>query len=549
MLVGAVVAAPFLGPRLPLADAHERFDLRRYQVPPFDPLALPSPLVQVKANLKENRKDDVVFTITGDPVELWPVAVMTDYEGVVWTVGDPERNRVQAEFAPVDTELPELDRTIPEDAPTRTHTVQIRDLGGFFLPTAGVAERISFDGPDPDPRMNLTTGTIALPGGARPGLTYEVTSSVPPQVTEAALAEAPIQPVDYSDDLELLPPGVLNLTADIVQGQARGWPQLDAIRDALVGAGFYDATDETPPGHSFGRLAQMLEDPDQIVGYEEQYAAAAGLMARTASLPVRVVVGYRVPADRWSGGAAEVTANDISTWVEIDAGDRGWVPVAVTPPRDRQPDPQSDGTTEQQVAIPNPPPPPPPPPEIQPPRQEDPDIDKEEEFAPIGYSWEAGGPSTATWVAVGAGGGPLLLVLGFVAVVLGWKAWRRRRRRAQRSTAGRVAGAWAEAADRAVEAGAPLLVRTTPNEAVGSYVRERPDLAELEPDLRLLAREVDRAAYAAAPPSDDHADQAWAASDRVAADLRSRRGVPARVKMRIDPRPLRRDQMKAGSRS
>ncbi len=302
VLVGAVVAAPFLGPRLPLADAHERFDLRRYQVPPFDPLALPSPLVQVKANLKENRKDDVVFTITGDPVELWPVAVMTDYDGVVWTVGDPERNRVQAEFAPVDTELPELDRAIPEDAPTRTHTVQIRDLGGFFLPTAGVAERISFDGPDPDPRMNLTTGTIALPGGARPGLTYEVTSAVPPQVSEAALAETAIQPVDYSDDLELLPPGVLNLTADVVQGQARGWPQMDAIRDALVDAGFYDATDETPPGHSFGRLAQMLEDPDQIVGYEEQYAAAAGLMARTASLPVRVVVGYRVPADRWSGG-------------------------------------------------------------------------------------------------------------------------------------------------------------------------------------------------------------------------------------------------------
>ena len=139
-VVGAVVAAPFLGPRLPLADAHERFDLRRYQVPPFDPLALPSPLVQVKANLKENRKDDVVFTITGDPVELWPVAVMTDYDGVVWTVGDPERNRVQAEFAPVDTELPELDRVDPartrRRAPTRCRSAT---SAASSCPTAGVA--------------------------------------------------------------------------------------------------------------------------------------------------------------------------------------------------------------------------------------------------------------------------------------------------------------------------------------------------------------------------------------------------------------------------
>ena len=44
VVVGAVVAAPLLGPHLPLAEANERFDLRRYQVPPFDPLAVPSPL-------------------------------------------------------------------------------------------------------------------------------------------------------------------------------------------------------------------------------------------------------------------------------------------------------------------------------------------------------------------------------------------------------------------------------------------------------------------------------------------------------------------------
>ena len=84
VVVGAVVVAPRARPPPAAgAEAHERFDLRRYQVPPFDPLAVPSPLAQVKASLKDDRKDDVVFTVSGDtPVSRWPVAVLTDYDGV-----------------------------------------------------------------------------------------------------------------------------------------------------------------------------------------------------------------------------------------------------------------------------------------------------------------------------------------------------------------------------------------------------------------------------------------------------------------------------------
>ena len=93
VVVGAVVAAPLVGPHLPGAEANERFDLRRYQVPPFDPLAVPSPLAEVKASLKDDRKADVVFTVTGDtPVTRFPLAVLTDYDGVIWTVADPQRD-------------------------------------------------------------------------------------------------------------------------------------------------------------------------------------------------------------------------------------------------------------------------------------------------------------------------------------------------------------------------------------------------------------------------------------------------------------------------
>ncbi len=147
VVVGAVLAAPIIGPRLPLAEANERFDLRRFQVPPFDPLAVPSPLVQVKASLKDERRDDVVFVVSGDtPIDRWPVAVMSDYDGVVWTVADPERDPDATEFVPVDTQLPELDDPVPDGSTTVEHTVEIVDLGGSFLPAAGTPRQLTLPG-------------------------------------------------------------------------------------------------------------------------------------------------------------------------------------------------------------------------------------------------------------------------------------------------------------------------------------------------------------------------------------------------------------------
>ena len=543
VIVGAVLAAPVVGPRLPLAEANERFDLRQYQVPPFDPLAVPSPLAQVKASLKDERRDDVIFEVSGDtPIDRWPVAVMSDYDGVVWTVADPERDPEATEFVPVDTQLPELDDPLPEDATTVEHTVTIHDLGGYFLPTAGTARRLDLP-VGLDRRLNMHTGTVALPGGVADGLTYEVTSAVVPTYDDATLAAATIDTVDRTEELELLPPPVRNLAADLVEGRTHGWDQAAAIRDAFVTNGYYDVSPDTPPGHSYGRIAKMLEDPNRVVGFEEQYAAAAAVMAQVAELPVRVVVGYRIPAASWQDGRAEVTASDIAAWVELDAGELGWIPVDVTPDRSRTPDPETQEATTEEVAIPNPPPPPPPPPNVEPPRQQDEEVD--DEFEPVAHTFEVAGAPRWAVVTAGVVGIPIALFLAFAGVVIGWKVLRRRRRRRRASTTGRIAGAWAEAVDRCTEAGAPRPVDTTPNETVRIYAREQ-GLADVEPDLRTLAGQVDRATYAARPPTDEHADEAWQCSDHVVAELRRTRKPTQRLFMQLDPRPLRRDQATAG---
>ena len=248
-------------------------------------------------------------------------------------------------------------------------------------------------------------------------------------------------------------------------------------------------------------------------------------------------MGYKIPADRWKNGRAEVMANDISAWVELDAGEHGWVPVDVSPDRSRTP-PESQGSTTEQIAVPNPPPPPPPPPEVEPPRQEDDEVENEDKFEPIAHEFDlGGGPGIATWVAIGAGGIPLLLFALFAAIVVGWKALRRRRRRFHGTTGGRVAGPWAEAIDRCTESGLPRAAGTTPHETVGLYA-DGAAVVGLEPELHHLADEVDRATFASQPPAPAHVDRAWQYSDRVSGELRRRRNAGQRMRMRLDPRPL-----------
>ena len=341
-----------------------------------------------------------------------------------------------------------------------------------------------------------------------------------------------------------------NLAADLVEGRDRGWDQLAAIRDEFVGSGFYDATVDTPPGHSEARIATMLEDPEQIVGFEEQYAAAAALMGRVASLPTRVVVGYRIPADAWRDGRAEVKAGDIAAWVELDTVEHGWVPVDVTPDRSRTPDPESQGSTTEQIAIPNPPPPPPPPPEVQPPRQEDEEVDDDEGFDPVSHRIEGGGLHPVAIVAIGVAGIPLALFAAFAFVVIAWKA-RPAAPPAQRSVdeqpRGRGVGGGRSTAAPSPECAGQLVARRRRPSPCTSTTATRRTCARSNRTCGTSPRTSTAATYAAHPPTDQHAASAWACSDRLGTELRQHRNTRQRLLMRIDPRPLRRDETRAGS--
>ena len=542
-LVGA--AAPLVGPRLPLAKANARYDLRDQNTPPWDPLAVPSPLVELKGSLTAQQRDKVVFTVSSSaPIDRWQTAVLGDYDGVVWTVGSGTADAA-TEFRPVDTRLPRAPGEETRGA-TVSATVTIGDLRGPWLPSPGWATRVEMhdqsDAAAVPVRANLRTGTLAIAGGLTANTSYDITAYEQPHLTDDDLAGSTVHAANPGHELDGLPPPLKNLAADLFEGKDPGWQDVISVRDDFRTSGFYDSSPSAAPGHSFFRLAEFLSDPQRIVGYEEQYAAAAAVLLRTASVPVRVVVGYRIPDDRWMNGTAEVRAGDISAWIEVHVDGHGWVAADITPDRTRTPTTNQQGTVFEDVAVPNPPPPAQLPPNVEvitdDAERDEPDK-PDKDRATLEAHVDAAGISPGI-IAAGAGAASVLLIAVLAAIVMIIKWLRRRRRRSAPVAATRVAGAWLELSDRCHEAGVPLPQQTTPLEAARAYLETEPSAPAVREDLLALVATVDRAAYHPQPPGDERAEQAWRYSDRVVDALVSDRSIGRRVIMRVDPRPLRR---------
>ncbi len=549
MVIAITVVAPFVGPRLPLADANERYDLREHVTPPWDPLSVPSPLVELKSSLVDQHRTDVVFHVDADePLARWQAAVLGSYDGVVWTVGSGQSNAT-SEFKQVGLRLPAPSTAEAGDAESVDATVTVRDLRAPWVPSPGWPTAL-----DPltpvtgDVRSNLRTGTVAVTGGMPADFSYNVSARPLSTADDDTLSTAHITSLPPSAQLDALPPALRNLAADIVQGKPFGWPQVMAIRDALRNEGFYDASPGVAPGHSYFRLAELLGDRRRMVGYEEQYAAAAAVLLRVAQIPTRVVVGYLVPDSAWSNGGADVHAGDISAWVEVQVDGYGWVPVDVTPPRTKTPTVDRQGTATRDVAVPDPPPPPPQPPDVQvvvPNRDDNDDKDKPITLNSPGSVEGAPGWSPLRWTVTGGSSIVLLAVLAAGGIV-GVKVWRRHRRRRAPDPAARIAGAWSELADRCVDAGVPLPPQTTPLEAARAYLHTEASAGEVHDELLALVGTIDRAAYHAEPPDAGAAAAAWANCDEVVAAMVRRRHLGQRLRMHLSPRTaLHRDRLRS----
>ena len=295
---------------------------------------------------------------------------MSDYDGVVWTVADPEPRWPRRPSSARRHPLPE-----PPDEPladARTTSAHGRRSATSAGPSCrrppGVAAglrcptvdrrrpRRSSARTSTPARSRCPAGSTRRPtyDGHRPACRRSVTDDELVAAAIATLRRAARSSSCSRRRCATSPPTSSRATTPA----GSRWPRSATVRRD----GFYDVDQHTPPGHSYGRIAQMLADPDRIVGFEEQYAAAAAVMAQVAELPGPGRRRLRDPRRPLRRRGRRGPASDISAWVEV-TGELGWVPVDVTPaaqPRPRDP----GGARPSRSPIPNPPPPPPPPPDV-----------------------------------------------------------------------------------------------------------------------------------------------------------------------------------------
>ncbi|MFT2750695.1 transglutaminaseTgpA domain-containing protein [Clavibacter sp. Sh2036] len=525
-LVAGVAAAHALPPEV------ARTGLRSAVEQPFDPRDQISPLSSFRTYWKEPAVDATLLTVSGLPAGgRIRLAALDTYDGVVYGVGGARggeasrTGRASGTFARVPYRLDQRGATGDDVA----LDVVIGSYRGVWLPGAGRLERIGFDGPGSGRLADsfyyddaIATGAVV--GGLAEGDAYRIEAVVPATPPLEALADE--RP---GDAVAPRPTGVPDAVAARVDvstaardgGTAGGADAglgtsasqgaqlvaaISALRaDGYVSHGLGDAP-FSRSGHSAERIADLLT-ARPMLGDAEQYAVAAALLADDLGFPVRVVMGF-APGEAAvrdaAGGPVAVTGSDVTAWIEVDTASSGWVAVDPNPPVRDVPDALPDEPTE--VARPQTVLPPPVEEQAEPDDRTPPDASRDDR--------PEADPTLRALLAVVRVAGWSLLALGLAAspflAVVGAKAGRRRRRRRAPAARDRVAGAWDEFRDGAVDRGLVPRVPATRREIAG--------LAGVG-GARGLAEVADESVFAPGEVLDPLADAAWRRADELAARM------------------------------
>jgi transglutaminase-like putative cysteine protease len=526
-LVGAAVVlavAALAGGAAPAVAEPERprFSLREVVQPPLDPRAYPSPLVGFRKYVKDLKKEPL-FTLDGMPEGTRiRLATLDTYDGVVWQVAAPNSGAGTGNFLAVGETTGD-----PAEGERVQIGVTVEQYSGVWLPTVGQSARIDFAGPHAAELAdalgyNAASGTGLTTRPLGPGDSYVLDAVVPPQPTEEAMGPASPAPITLPDP-QHVPPSVGEVAGELLAGAEIPVARALALQRGLQ-QGFFshglegDATSRA--GHGADRIVTLLT-AEQMVGDDEQYAAAMALMARSLSLPARVVMGFRPEG----AGEVTVTGEDVAAWVEIAFDGHGWMAFDPTPDELRVPQQEAPKPrTEPRPQVQQPPPPVQEPDEPPPASEEDRDARDADE----------GGAWGIVLAALGYVGIPLLVVMVPCLLLL----WLKRRRRRRRATAGppsaRIAGGWAEVIDTARDLGVRPPPRGTRRETARVL-----DETYLGSGAVALAERADAGVFAPGEPTDEDVAHFWADVDGSLRGMSGSVGRWRRLRARLSLASLR----------
>lgn len=506
--VALVVAALGLtGARfVPLAPGTARFDPRTVTPQPFQVEDTLTPLVGIKAQL-EQKPAQTLFTVqtTDAGLDRVRTAALDAYDGALWTSDDSFL--VAGHTLPGDPTL---------EHPRVVHArISVQDLTGPYLPVLGWPVEVGANGLG----FSSRSGVLVTHGPDVHGLTYDLSGTVAPDDAGLRAAVADLSGTD-SARYTRLPPGLPpELDAKARELTAQGstpYAKLTAIRDYLRKLPY---SLDARPGHSYDALGRLFgTNPQDRVGYAEQFAAAFAVLARDQGFPTRVAVGYLLRPQAKSGDTYTVTTADAHAWAEVDMTGYGWVTFDPT-----------DFTVRPDTASP--------PDQATPPGGSDNPDQKNPGNQPQVVPDLSAGPGTGQRILTGTVIGLIALaglVLFLVLLMLLAKFARRRRHRGG-TGAQRIIGAWRDSADRLVERGIPVPRSLTALEAA-EHAREH--LGESAGAVAVLAPLVTQAVFFPGEPPDEAVREAWELNAQFRRDLRRSRGVLRAVRAWFDPRPL-----------
>ena len=489
----------------------QRVVLRDHVDPPFDPRDYPSPLAKFRAYKKDPLRSGSLFTVEGlESGTLVRLAVMDTYDGIVWNVsGGPGSAHDSGTFRRL--------RNDPEanlEAAVRGR-ITVDGYTGVWVPSVGETLAMT---PLRDGRadgtaagelvINRQTGTVAQIGGVERGTTFEVEAVVPPAVSDAEISAL------RSEQVTLPTPAIV---PEELKDRVQRWQVAEGfsgtggglalfLRDVFREKGYYSdgVNDYVPAGHGASRLAVLAKTPTPV-GNAEQYAAAMALIGQEMGLPIRVVIGFKVPP----GGGA-VRGEHVTAWTEVSLEGAGWVPFEPTPPEKKQlrrPNDEPDEEPQPQV--------------LQPPR-----VPGEPKEATDNLQQGDGKRRGVDVLEILEAVLGVAVKIAIAAVLLSplwgvllFKLLRRRRRRRARDATARLTGAWRELADRMRDLGVRPVPGATRRESAYA-VAERYDVVPVV----ALAHTADRHVYGAAEPTAEEAHDYW--TDVDSALRRIRRATP-----------------------
>jgi transglutaminase-like putative cysteine protease len=290
------LAASFIGPRLPGADAAPIYETRGGNGGSVTNVV--SPLVDIRSRLT-NRSDAELFTVKADFESYWRLSALPRFDGSTWGLPERSLSRVDGELSPA------------RDGATELHQeITITSLGAKFVPAAADPRAAS---PQDGLRFNADSSTLLkTDGDLAAGDQFEIVSASPRFLVEDLQAATS---TDAGDPIYLeLPNGFPSSIGEIARSVTAGatTPYESALTMQNWFRSEFRYSLEVQAGHSNNAIEGFLRDR---VGYCEQFAGSYAAMLRTLGIPARVAVGF-TPGN-FDGDVYSVLGKNAHAWPEV----------------------------------------------------------------------------------------------------------------------------------------------------------------------------------------------------------------------------------------